>query len=108
MKSSPISIATVLISLVSGCQDAKLKECVAKVESLEEKFELSCEGLGEYYDIDPKLIEAKNDLYDLVQKRNEAWAEAGCNRYQASWICQCNWGSDSLGKYSYTASFDYE
>ena len=111
MKRPLISIATVLLGLVSGCKDEKLKECMAKTESLEQEFEELCEnGLREFRDLDSEArIEIGTDgLYTLVKKRNETWKETGCDQYQARWICRCHRNLDGIPSIHYHhAECDY-
>lgn len=108
MKKTLISIATVLMGLTSGCKDEKLKECMGKVEPLEEVFESQCEKeLGKYYDHDPKREEVANELYDLVEKRNKVWDANGCSKYQAQWTCRLV-SVGSLGELNYSAEIGYE
>ncbi|MBS3118092.1 hypothetical protein J4417_00225 [Candidatus Woesearchaeota archaeon] len=107
MNKSIISIATVLMGLTSGCQDAKLKECMAKVEKLEDAFGNTCEWKSKYYDGSPELNRLDKDLYEIVEHRNEIWAASGCGAYRASWVCDYI-GKDSLGGGKYSVDFDYE
>lgn len=101
MKKTLISIATVLMGLTSGCKDEKLKECIGKVESLEEEFEELCEG--DY----ASALESGDDLYHLVKKRDEVWKLSGCDQYQAKWVCKCNWDSEYWGSYHHYTELDY-
>ncbi len=57
----------VALALATGCKDEKLKECMAKVEPLEEEFEDLCDG--DY----ASALESGDDLYHLVKKRDEVW-----------------------------------
>jgi hypothetical protein len=107
MKIPLISLATVLIGLTSGCQDAKLKDCRAKVEHLENCFESTCEWKSKYYDGSPELDQLDHDLYEIVAQRNEIWATSSCGAYQASWICDYV-GKDSLGSGKYSVDFEYQ
>jgi len=107
MKSSLISIATVLMGLTSGCQDEKLKECIAKVEKLEDAFESTCEWKSKCDDGSPDLEKLDHDLYEIVAQRNEIWTTSSCGAYQVSWICDYV-GRDSWGGGNYSIDFDYK
>ena len=107
MKKIFLPIAITLIGLVSGCRDEKLKECMGKVEKLEDAFESTCEWKSKCDDGSPDLETLDNDLYEIVAQRNKIWATSSCGAYQARWICDYV-GRDSWGGGNYSIDFYYE
>ncbi len=102
MKKIIVPIAVSLLEIVSGCKDVKLKECIAKTESIEQEFEELCDG--DY----TSTLESGDDLYHLVKQRDNAWKEAGCDQYQARWVCKCDWDSEYLSSYHHYTKLGYE